>query len=104
MNEGYINLKIKEKKIPLKIDAGAQCHVIPESICKDMGIECGSKRGSFRLWIETMGETDMADEYKCRDHVIDFKVGDACVIPVLRLQTAIKLQLIKKFICCRGQL
>ena len=54
--------------------------------------------------IETMGETDMADEYKCRYHVIDFKVGDACVIPVLRLQTATKLQLIKKFICCRGQL
>lgn len=70
-----------------------------------MGTECGTKRGSFRLDIEAMGETDMADEYKCRYHVIDFNVGhDACVMPVLRLQTATKLQLIKKFICCRGQL
>lgn len=24
-----------------------------------------------------MGETDMADEYKCRYHIIDFQVGDA---------------------------
>ena len=26
------------------VDTGAQCHVIPESICKDMGFECASKK------------------------------------------------------------
>lgn len=45
MNESYINLKIKEKKIPLKIEVGAQCHVILESICKEMGIVCSGKKG-----------------------------------------------------------
>ena len=37
-NEWYINLKVK-------IDIGAQCNVIPESICKEVGIVCGSKKG-----------------------------------------------------------
>ena len=45
-NEWYINLKFKEKYLSFKIDTAAQCNFIPESISKDVGIVCGSKKGS----------------------------------------------------------
>ena len=41
-NERYINLKVKVKYVSFKIDTGAQCNVFLESICKDVGIVCGS--------------------------------------------------------------
>ena len=100
-NEWYINLKVKEKYISFKIDTGAQCNVIPKSIFKEVGIVCGSKKGSRLVSysgheIKTLGKSDVAVEYKGRYQVIEFQVVDADVIPVLGLQTATDLQLIQR--------
>ena len=46
-NKRYINLKVKEKYVSFTIDTGAQCNVILESICKEVGIVCGSKKTCF---------------------------------------------------------
>ena len=71
-NERYINLKVKEKYVSFKIDTGAQCNVILESICKEVGIVCGSKKGSRLVSYsghekkKTLGKSDVAVEYKGR--------------------------------------
>ena len=46
-NKRYINLKVKEKYVSFTIDTGAQCNVILECICKEVGIVCGSKKTCF---------------------------------------------------------
>ena len=89
-NEWYINLTVKEKYVSFKIDTGAQCNVILESICKEVGIVCGSKKGSRLVSysgheIKTLGKSNVAVEYKGRCHVIEFQVIDTDVIPVLGL-------------------
>ena len=53
------------------------CNVIPESICKEVGIVCGSKKGSKLLShsgheIKTLGKSDVVVEYKGKYHVIEF--------------------------------
>ena len=51
---------------------------MPESICKEMGIVCGSKEGSKLLSysgheIKTLDKSDVAVEYKGRYHVTEFR-------------------------------
>ena len=55
----------------------AHCNVIPESICKEVGIVCASKKGSKLLSysgreIKTLGKSDVVVEYKGKYHVIEF--------------------------------
>ena len=94
-NERYINLKVKEKYVSFKIDTGAQCNVILESICKEVGIVCGSKKESRLVsysghekkkhWARVMWQLSTKEDMVY--HVIEFQVIDTDVIPVLGLQT-----------------
>ena len=87
--------------ISFKIDTGAQCNVIPESISKEVGIVCGSKKGSRLVSysgheIKTLGKSDVAVQYKGIYDVIEIQVVYADVISVLGLQTATDLQLLQR--------
>ena len=38
-----VNLKVNEHPTSFKIDTGAQCNVVPVSLCGKVGIECNHK-------------------------------------------------------------
>lgn len=53
-NKRFIDLKVQENDIPLRLNTGAQCNVIPQIICKEKGFVVYSIRWSQLSPIQAM--------------------------------------------------
>ena len=100
--EWNVELEFGEKKIKFKIDTGAKCNVIPLNIYKSLKLRnhmmCPSDIKLLSYSgdkIDTCGEILLECNFKNVTQKIYCYVVDKPVVPILGLQTSIKLNLIK---------
>ena len=95
-----VNLKISGRKVRFKIDTGAQCNVIPESIHRDICDKLERSKAKLVTYaghcLRPKGKCTLLSEYKGKYYDIKFQVVDKKVQPVLGLKSSVHLGLIKR--------
>ena len=105
----YVNFQLNNCTIPLKIDTGAQCNVMPRSTCNEACmVTTGRRRSKLVSYsgheIKTIGKTDVGVLYQDRYHEMEIQVVEGDVMPVVGLKTATELNLVKRLftVGCKG--
>ncbi|KAL2090027.1 hypothetical protein ACEWY4_014715 [Coilia grayii] len=95
-----VDLVINDKKVRFKIDTGAQCNVIPESIHHETGTQLGKSKAKLVTYggqcLKPVGKCNLLTEYKGQFHHVEFQVLNQNATPLLGLTTCISLGLIKR--------
>ena len=95
-----VDLVINDKKVRFKIDTGAQCNVIPESIYRQADAQIEKSKAKLVTYggqcLKPMGKCQLLTEYKRRFHHVEFQVLNQKATPLLGLTTCVKLGLIKR--------
>lgn len=95
-----VNMRISGHKARFKIDTGAQCNVIPESIHRQVCEKFEKSRAKLVTYagqcLEPKGKCLLLTEYKEKYHDIEFQNLDEKVQPALGLKTCVRLSLIKR--------
>lgn len=100
-SEWFVDAKINKSKVRFKIDSGAQCNVIPSTVCSKAGIK-KLHRSKAKLVsytghsIKTIGKADISISVQGKYHVIPVQVVDSETVPVLGLQSSVDLGLIQR--------
>lgn len=95
-----MSLIINDRKIRFKIDTGAQCNIIPESIHRQTGAQLGKSKAKLVTYggqcLKPIGKCLLLTEYKKRFHHVEFQVINQSATPLLGLTTCVRLGLIKR--------
>ena len=96
-----VNLKVNEHTTSFKIGRGAQCNVVPVSLCRKVRIEYNHKTGAKLISysghkIKAVGKATIAVECKNKYYLLDVQVVNSDVIPVLGLPSSNELNLIQR--------
>uniref|UniRef100_A0A8C2B8P6 ribonuclease H n=1 Tax=Cyprinus carpio TaxID=7962 RepID=A0A8C2B8P6_CYPCA len=95
-----VDLIINDRKTRFKIDTGAQCNIIPESIHRQTGAQLGKSKAKLVTYggqcLKPIGKCLLLTEYKKRFHHVEFQVINQSATPLLGLTTCVRLGLIKR--------
>ena len=88
-------------KFDVKIDTGAQCNVLPKSLCDKLKVGAIEKSKARLVSytghkLNTIGKVTITASVRNKYHPITFQVVDAPVMAVMGLPTCLELQLVKK--------
>lgn len=95
-----VDLIINDRKTRFKIDTGAQCNIIPESIHRQTGAQLGKSKAKLVTYggqcLKPIGKCLLLTEYKKRFHHVEFQVINQSATPLLGLTTCVCLGFIKR--------
>ena len=104
-DDWHVSLKIADSNVNFKIDSGADCNVISQSLFDRLPVENKQSRqckAKLKVYdgcrINPRGEVSLACEYKGKFTVMDFILVEQDLPSILGLKSCLELGLIKRII------
>ena len=102
-NDWHVSLKIADSNVNFKIDSGADCNVISQSVFDRLPVENKQSRqckAKLKVYdgrrINPRGKVSLACEYKGKFTVMDFILVEQDLPSILGLKSCLELGLIKR--------
>ena len=99
-NAWFATLLLEDQEVQLKIDTGAQCNVIPQSISSRLNVQTQKSKTRLVTYsgekMTPSGKCVVLCQHKGKFNSLEFQIMPGNVTPVLGLESCVQLGIVKK--------